>query len=231
MAYDPSGLFDELESQLAASGWQTGQIGEPKSPPAERLGAVIFDGVEITEATLASASGLVKFIIRLYYSAFEEPPEGMEKDIARATLQAVSDICGRYQLGDSSVRNIMPVNMIVRAGYQEIGRDAKAMYRVVDLFVHALVNDLGTFASVGTTAIAYNPACTLTAAINATGTAALYTSTGDPISKWDIIQVDTEKMVVIAVNVGSNLLTIGRGYDSTADAHLINAPILKWGSL
>ena len=147
MAFDPSPLFDELESQLAASGWQTGQIGEPKSPPDERLGAVIFDGVEITEATLAGASGLVKFIIRLYYNAFEEPPEGMEKDIARASLKALSDLCGKYRLGDNSVRNVMPFAINVRAGYQEIGRDTKAMYRVVDLFVHVLVNDIGTWAA------------------------------------------------------------------------------------
>jgi hypothetical protein len=147
MAYDPGPLFDELESQLAASGWQTGQIGEPKSPPADRLGAVVFDGVEITEATLGTGSGIVKFIIRLYYNAFEEPPEGVEKDIAQATLQALSDISGKFRLGDNSVRNVVPLAMTVRAGYQEIGRDTKAMYRVVDLFVHVLVNDLGTWAA------------------------------------------------------------------------------------
>ena len=144
MVFDPTGIMDELETQLSASGWQTGQIAEPMSPPAERLGAVIFDGVEITEATLASGSGLVKFIIRLYYNAMEEPREGTEKDIARACLQLISDIAGKYTLGDSSVRNVMPLALVVRSGFQTVGQ---TMYRLSDLSVHVLVNDIGTWAA------------------------------------------------------------------------------------
>ncbi len=144
MAFDPGPIMDELATQLAASGWQTGQIAEPMEPPAARLGAVIFDGVEITEATLKSASGLVKFIVRLYYQHFEEPLEGTEKDIAQASLQLISDIAGKYTLGDSEVRNVIPLALIVRAGFQTIGQTT---YRLVDLSVHVMVNDLGTWAT------------------------------------------------------------------------------------
>ena len=142
MAFDPSDLFDELEAQLQKAGWVTGHIAEPMSAPAERLGAVIFDGVELTEATLASGSGLVKFIIRFYFNALEEPQENMEKELARATLQAISDICGKYRLGDDSVRNVVPLSLVVRPGFQTVGG---TMYRLADLSVHVLVNDIGTW--------------------------------------------------------------------------------------
>lgn len=144
MAFDPTALFDSLESKLAASGWMTGQIAEPMSPPSERLGAVIFDGVEITELSLATGTGIVKFIIRLYYNAMEEPREDTEKDIARAVLQTMDDICGQYTLGDGSVRNVVPLSLIAKAGFQEVGG---AMYRLTDLPVNVLVNDIVTFAA------------------------------------------------------------------------------------
>lgn len=144
MAYDPTPLFDALESKLGASGWVTGQIAEPMDPPSQRLGAVIFDGVEITELTLAKASGLVKFIIRLYYNALEEPRAGTEKDIARAVLQAMDDICGNYQLGDGSARNVIPLALTVRPGFQSVGG---VMYRLCDLSISVLVNDIVTFAA------------------------------------------------------------------------------------
>ena len=144
MAFDPGPIMHELETQLSASGWQTGQIAEPMSPPAERLGAVIFDGVEITEVTLGTGSGNVKFIVRLYYKYFEEPLGGTEKDIATACLQLVSDIAGKYTLGDSSVRNVVPLALVARAGFQTVGQTS---YRLVDLSVHVLVNDIGTWAA------------------------------------------------------------------------------------
>lgn len=143
MAFDPSALFDALEKKLAAAGWVTGQIAEPMAPPPQRLGAVLFDGVEITELTLNKGSGLVKFIIRLYYNALEEPQAGTEKDIAQATLRTMDDICGQYTLGDSSVRNVVPLALIVRSGFQSIGG---VMYRLTDLTVNVLVNDIVTFA-------------------------------------------------------------------------------------
>ena len=144
MAFDPGPIMHELETQLSGSGWQTGQIAEPMSPPAERLGAVIFDGVEMSEIALAVGSGLVKFIVRLYYQHFEEPLEGTEKDIATACLQLISDISGKYRLGDNSVRNVVPLALNVRAGFQTVGQTT---YRLADLSVHVLVNDIATWAA------------------------------------------------------------------------------------
>lgn len=141
MAYDPGPLFDALASKLAASGYVESQIAEPMSAPAKGLGAVIFDGVELTETTLAGASGVVKFILRFYYNALQEPQEDMEKEIARATLQVMADIAADYDLGEAEVRNVLPIGQTTRPGFQTVGG---TMYRLADLYISVLVNDLVT---------------------------------------------------------------------------------------
>ena len=80
--------------------------------------------------------------------------------------------------------------------------------------------------------VAYVPPCTLNGAITDTGTSALYTSTGDPITKFDVIQIDSELIVVASVTPATNLLTLGRGYGgTTAASHLTGAAILKAGTI
>jgi len=74
---------------------------------------------------------------------------------------------------------------------------------------------------------AYDPACTLTADVSDTVSAFGYTSTGDPIQKFDVIQVDDELMVVAVVNTATNFVTVGRGFGGTTPAaHSAGAPIL-----
>ena len=74
---------------------------------------------------------------------------------------------------------------------------------------------------------AYDPACTVATDMSAVATAAGYLSTGDPIAKFDIIQIDDELILVAAVNTTTNVLTIGRGYGgTTAAAHTAGAAIL-----
>src|SRR3990172_13122904 len=74
---------------------------------------------------------------------------------------------------------------------------------------------------------AYDPACTLTQNISSGVQTGEYTSTGDPISPWDVIQIDSELLVVIKVTASINQLTFGRGYQGTTPAsHSAGAPIL-----
>lgn len=80
--------------------------------------------------------------------------------------------------------------------------------------------------------IAYDPAVTLAGNILANGTAATYTSTGDPIAKFDVIKIDSELIVVANVTPAINSLTLGRGYGgSTPAIHAIGAAILKAGTV
>lgn len=139
MSYDPTPLFDALESKLAASGFVTAQTSEPKAAPNKPLGVVIFDGVEITELTLASGTGYVKFILRFYFNALAEPLENTEKVMARAVLKIMADLAGDYDLGDASVRNVEEMGQAAQAGYQTV---SGTMYRLCDLPVAVKVNDL-----------------------------------------------------------------------------------------
>lgn len=139
MAYDPTPLFDALESKVAAAGFVVGQIGEPAAPPDKPIGAVIFNGVEITELTLATGSGLVKFIVRFYYKALADPLEGTEKAVAKAVLKLMDDLAGDFDLGDANVRNVEEMGQAASTGYQTVGG---VMFRLCDLPVSVKVNDL-----------------------------------------------------------------------------------------
>jgi len=141
MTYDPSPLFDALQSKLAASGFQHTLIAEPTDPPAQPTAVVMFTGIELTEHTLPTSSGLVKFNLRFYYNALQEPRAGKEKDVAKFALDIMQDLAGDYDLGQAAVRNIEP-GMMVNAGFQMIGQ---TMYRVSDLIVNIMVNDLVTW--------------------------------------------------------------------------------------
>lgn len=143
MAYDPTPLFDALESKLAASGFVSAQIAEPKAAPASHLGAVLYAGCEITEVHGTTASGLVKFILRFYFNAMVEPIGDTEKRLATVSLQIMDDLAGDYDLGDASVRNIVPLGLSAPPGFQTIGQ---TMYRMADLAVDVMVNDIVTFA-------------------------------------------------------------------------------------
>jgi len=62
MPYDPSPLFDALQSKLAASGWVTNVvIAEPNDPPVDKAAAIIFAGARVTDTTLGTGNGEVRF--------------------------------------------------------------------------------------------------------------------------------------------------------------------------
>ncbi len=143
MAFDPSGIMDALHSKLSASGFVEGYIAEPKAAPNTRSAFVIFDNAAITETTLQGGSGPVGFILRFMWTAFEEPLGKAEKDVARIALSLMADLAGDFDLGDSSVRSIVPTapSMEVKAGYITVG---STMYRIADLRVDVFVNDIVT---------------------------------------------------------------------------------------
>lgn len=144
MSYDPGPVFDALHSKLAAAGFRDTLIGEPTDPPAQPTAIVMFAGCQLTEHALAVSSGILRFNIRFYYDALSDPRGDMEKEIARMCLQIMSDLAGDFDLGGASVRNIQP-GQEGRMGYQTIGEGPKKWYRVNDLTVEVMVNDLVTW--------------------------------------------------------------------------------------
>lgn len=142
-AYDPTPLFDALESKMAASGWlPVTDVGEPTDPPADKMGVVMWSGARITQVHGTVGSGVISFILRFYYKAFATPYSLREKEIARATLSILNDLTSDFDLGDASVRNIVPLDSPATAGFQDVGG---VMYRLSDMRIEVLVNDFVTF--------------------------------------------------------------------------------------
>jgi hypothetical protein len=140
MAYDPAPIFDALHSKLAASGFAHSLIAEPTDPPPQPTAAVMFTGIQLTEHTLSGSSGIIIFTIRFFFDAISESRAMKEKDLASVTLGIMEDLAGDYDLGDASVRNVMP-GQAATGGFQTIGN---MIYRVCDLRVEVMVNDLVT---------------------------------------------------------------------------------------
>lgn len=141
MTYDPTSLFDALQSVLASAGFRDTLIAEPSDPPAQPTAVVLFTGVTLDEHELAASSGVVRFNLRFYFDALEMPQSGSEKEIARVTLLIISNLAANFDLDLSDVRNVEP-GMEARAGFQTI---SGKWYRVVDLAVGVRVNDIATW--------------------------------------------------------------------------------------
>jgi len=87
----------------------------------------------------------------------------------------------------------------------------------------------GRVALSGTGVGAYSPVVTLNTALpDGVGTSVVYTSAGDPILVGHYILIDSEAMLVSAVNTATNTLTVSRGaLSTTATSHLAGVAITQ----
>ncbi len=144
MAFNPRPIMERLRSFLAASARFPGGtgIGEPKGPPTSPYAAVILGDITLTELSLDHASGRVNLIVRIYRDAFGEPLDETEFYLGQTVLELVEDFCADFDFGDDNVRGLIALEMAARPGYQTIGADPNRVYRVVDITVPLLVNDI-----------------------------------------------------------------------------------------
>ena len=147
MAFDPRGVLQKTHSFLSASGRFPGgsYIGEPKAPPTALAAAVMLTSVGIPETTLTYAQGLLNLSVRLYHDAFATPLEDTEVLIGQAVFELIEDFCGNFDFSDANVRNLRPTDLTVTFGYQQIGGDAGKMFRIADIAIPLLVNDVAVF--------------------------------------------------------------------------------------
>ena len=146
MAFNPKPIMEKLRSFLAASARFPGGtgIGEPKAPPTSAYASVILGPITLTEPTAGGAtSGRIDLIVRIYRDAINEPLEDTEFLMATTVLELFEDFCGDFDFGDANVRNLLPLDMAATPGYQTIGN---TLYRVMDITVPLMVNDMTTMA-------------------------------------------------------------------------------------
>jgi hypothetical protein len=145
----------KLKSLMQSMGrFQGGvEIGEPTTGPESPHAAIIIGpSWRITETTLDGPIEEREITIRIYDRAFQEPREEHEFLIEELAAEVEEKIGTNYQLGGNNVRNVKPINMTVRFGWQEIGRLSGSggqgiWYRTADIVVPIIVDDSYTFAA------------------------------------------------------------------------------------
>ena len=144
MAFNPKPVIQKMHTFLASGGRCSGgvTIGEPKAPTDGLAAAVIIGPIAWTETSLVKVSGRVDLIVRFYKNALADPADETEFLLAQTALEVMEDIAGDFDFGDANVRNLIPLSVAMVPGYLDIG---PTKFRVMDITVPLMVNDLATF--------------------------------------------------------------------------------------
>jgi hypothetical protein len=147
MPFDIGDTLDRIETYLSKSGHIRGgqQIGAYTQPPDTGQGPAAFitmTGTSVVEITLAGNPIEQHVVmITILLDALREPASGVEKDLAVAASNVLTDLLSEYDLG-GSIRNVDPAGMhgtgfTTRWGYLEI---SNKMYRIVDITIPLVVD-------------------------------------------------------------------------------------------
>jgi hypothetical protein len=143
-----TGILDGIVSHALSTGlFEQVNTHEPKSaPPGGGLTAAVWAqriGPVPTGSGLAITSGLVVFTLRIYSNMLAEPQDAIDPEILAAVDVLMAAYSGDFELG-GTVRNVdllgetgTPLSM--QAGY--LSQD-KRLFRVVDLTIPCVINDL-----------------------------------------------------------------------------------------
>tara|TARA_Y100000310_G_scaffold344496_1_gene457567 strand:+ start:1473 stop:1925 length:453 start_codon:yes stop_codon:yes gene_type:complete len=147
MAFSIRATLQAMQSFLSAGGYSgAAVIGEPKSPPTERLTASIFmASMSVAELTLTKTRELHVVTVRLYINMMMEPTEDIEGEMADAIQLFGEQLLGDFDLG-ATIQNIDAGGIFGTAlsatwGFLDLGG---TMYRIADITVPLIVNDSAT---------------------------------------------------------------------------------------
>lgn len=147
MSLDTAGLVAAIQSHADTTAlFERVTVGEPKNAPGNGLSvAVFFSDVHPLAAAsgLASATVRVAFTVRVMKPMLSQPYGDIDPDILTATDGLMRAYVGAFTL-DGEVRNIdvfgqHGTSLSASSGYVTID---KVMYRVVDITLPMIVNDL-----------------------------------------------------------------------------------------
>jgi len=138
-------VFQAMQSHLQASGYFPGgvEVGEPKSAPADYHAALILGDAAHVSTTLASSIEQREIIIRVYVNAMELPREDIEFALDEIMAEVEADLLGDFTLEVTGVRNIMPLGINSRPGYQDV---SGTIFRVLDISIPLMIDGSATFA-------------------------------------------------------------------------------------
>lgn len=141
------GILDGLVSHAMRLGvFERVNQHEPKNAPGNGLTCALFvstiDPLPSTSG-LRSSSGRVAFVARLYSSMTQEPQDMIDPNLVKATDLLMTAYSGNFTLTGlaMSIDLLGQSGMMLsaRSGYLDIDRK---IYRVMDVMIPVLVNDL-----------------------------------------------------------------------------------------
>lgn len=141
-------LFDKIESHAMALGlFEQVNTHEPKSKPGNGLTCAIWIQQirPVTSSGLAATSGTVSLRARLYSNMLQQPYDMIDPNLTTAASTMLAAYSADLDLGGTT-RAIDLIgthgeSLSAQAGYLEMD---KRTYRVMDITIPVIVNDLWT---------------------------------------------------------------------------------------
>lgn len=141
-------ILDKVTSYALASGqFERVNNHEPKNAPGNGLSAAIWvQKIEpIKSSGLNSTSGRIELTVRIFSNMLQEPQDAIDPNIIAAVDSLMTSYSGDFDLG-ANVRNVdllgaYGIGLSAQAAYLNI--DGK-MYRIMDIVLPVIVNDLWT---------------------------------------------------------------------------------------
>lgn len=142
-------LVDKIVSHAKALGvFRSVNFHEPKGQPGSGLRYGVWADIirPVGEASgLNSTSGVVEVQGRIYGNALQKPEDDVDPRIMAAAVTLIGAYSGDFNFG-ATVRNVDLLGMygrslMAQAGYATI---AQTTYRIMDITVPVIVNDLWT---------------------------------------------------------------------------------------
>ncbi len=149
MAFGAQTLFNKIESHAKASGlFDSVNTHEPKSAPGGKLHCAIYVSTlrpMPLGSGLASTTGVVTIMARIYLPMIREPQDKIDPTIVAAADTLMSKYSGDFSLG-GNVKNIDLLgqtgeSLEARGGYITID---KTTFRTMDITIPIIVNDVYT---------------------------------------------------------------------------------------
>jgi len=140
-------IFDAVVSDVQGSGYfDKVNLHEPKRKPSRGLTAAVWVQSMApvpAQSGLAQTTALIVFMVRMYSNMLKEPQDMIDPELMRAASNLMRRYHDDFDFA-GAIRNVdllgsggIPLSCI--AGYLEIDN---AMFRVMDLVVPCLVNDV-----------------------------------------------------------------------------------------
>jgi hypothetical protein len=150
---DSHGMLNALTTLAAESGMFDQVMGhEPKAAPAQTgltCGAWVSDLRTVPSSGLASVTMRLEIQLRVFTSMLREPQDSIDPAVLDATDALLFAIVGQFQLGLSDTRYVDILGSDgepLRATSGYLSQDSK-LYRVMDIFVPIVINDVYTYAA------------------------------------------------------------------------------------